>query len=171
MLIAFLRKLNRTLYRMTKAKLVNFLIGKSIVETVLVSTIAVGFYINTLPPYFHGWGEATPSAIAGWAVNDNGPWDRVTVQLFVDGKFVATQAANLSRPDVSLAGWAKDEWHGYHFVVSHLGVGTHEARVYALHESGNGVRHTLQQLGDPIRFSIDATGGITDLSRSSTPHR
>jgi len=26
--------------------------------------------------------------IAGWAVNDAKPWDRVEVQLFVDGKFI-----------------------------------------------------------------------------------
>jgi len=155
---------------MTKAKLVNFLIGKSILETVLVSAIAVGFYINAFPPYFHGWGEATSSAIAGWAVNDNAPSDRVTVQLFVDGAFVATQAANVSRPDVAAAGWAKDEWHGYQFTLSKVSVGTHEARVFALHESAGGTRQTLQQVGDPIRFAIDATGGITDLSKS-TPHR
>jgi hypothetical protein len=156
---------------MTKAKVVNFLIGKSILETVLVSAIAVGFYIHAFPPYFHGWGEATSSGIAGWAVNDNAPWDRVTVQLFVDGKFVATQAANLSRPDVAAAGWAKDEWHGYQFTLRNLSVGTHEARIYALHESGAGARQTLQQLGDPIRFATIGSAGSTDLSTTSTPHR
>lgn len=156
---------------MTKAKLINFLIGKSILETVLVATIAVGFYVSAFPPYFHGWGEATPSAIAGWAVNDNAPWDRVTVQLFVDGNFAATQPANLSRPDVAAAGWAKDQWHGYHFTLPKLSAGTHEARVYALHESGDGTRHTLQQLGDPIRFAIDSTGAVTDFTRTSTTPR
>ena len=156
---------------MTKARLVNFLIGKSILETVLVSAIAVGFYINAFPPYFHGWGEATSSGIAGWAVNDNAPLERVTVQLFVDGKFVATQTANLSRPDVAVAGWAKDEWHGYQFSLSKFTVGTHEARIYALHESGGSTRQTLQLLGDPINFATDAAGVITDLSTSPTPHR
>lgn len=156
---------------MTKGKLINFLIGKSILETVLVATIAVGFYMSAFPPYFHGWGEATSSAIAGWAVNDSAPWDRVRVQLFVDGNFVATQEANFSRPDVSAAGWAKDEWHGYQFNLPKLSVGTHEARVYALHESGGGTRQTLQQVGDPIRFAIDAAGTALDLSRTSTPRR
>ena len=156
---------------MTKAKLINFLIGKSILETVLVATIVVGFYITAFPPYFHGWGEATSSAIAGWAVNDNAPWDRVTVQLFVDGRFVATQQASFSRPDVAKAGWSKDEWHGYHFTLPTLSVGPHEARVYALHESGGGTRQTLQQLGDPIRFTTDTTGNNIDFSKTPTPHR
>jgi hypothetical protein len=156
---------------MTKSKLINFLIGKSILETVLVGTIAVGFYINAFPPHFHGWGEATPSAIAGWAVNDVAPWERVSVQLFVDGNFVATQQASLSRPDVSAAGWAKDEWHGYSFTLPKLSMGQHEARVYALHESGRGIRQTLQQLGDAIRFAVDESGKLTDLSKQSSPKR
>jgi len=150
---------------MTKSKLINVLIGKSILETMLVATIAVGFYINAFPPFFHGWGEATSNAIVGWAVNNNNPVERVSVQLFVDGNFVATQSASLSRPDVSTAGWAQDEWHGYSFALPALGAGLHEARIYAVHASGNGTRRTLQQLGDPIRFAMDATGTMTDLAK------
>ncbi len=92
-------------------------------------------------------------SIAGWAVDDADPWARIEVQLFVDGKLAGTQVAQLSRPDVVAAGWAKDEWHGYNFVVSGLGVGIHEARVYALHPSG--ARYTLRMLGDPVRFEVD----------------
>ena len=56
------------------------------------------------------------------------PWQRVEVQLFIDGKLMGTQVAHHSRPDVSAAGWAKDEWHGYNFVVPGLATGTHEAQ-------------------------------------------
>jgi len=91
-------------------------------------------------------------------VNSSDPWRRVEVQLFIDGKFVGTQLAQQSRPDVLAAGWSRDEWNGYNFVVSGLSAGTHEARVYALHSSGNGARYTLQLLGDPIRFEVDADG-------------
>jgi hypothetical protein len=72
------------------------------------------------------------------------------VQLFVDGKFMGTQVAQSSRPDVVSSGWAKDEWHGYEFVLPGLSDVVHEARVYALHRNGN--RYTLQLLGDPIPF-------------------
>lgn len=137
------------------APLVNVLIAKSILETVLVGTIAVVVYVKVFPPTFHGWGEAVVEArsISGWVVDDADPWRRVEVQLFIDGKFVGTQVAQLSRPDVVAAGWGKDEWHGYSFVVSGVGEGMHEARVYALHQSGD--RYTLQLLGDPIRFEVD----------------
>src|SRR5262249_41148009 len=92
--------------------------------------------------------------IAGWAVNDADPWRPVEVQLFVDGKLIGSQLAQLSRPDVVAVGWSKSEWCGYRFVVSDLNAGKHEARVYAVHASGNGARYTLQMLGDPIRFEV-----------------
>ena len=136
-------------------KLVNILLAKSIIETIFVGALAVVVYTKLFPPTFHGWGEAVVESrsISGWAVDNADPWRRVEVQLFVDGKLVGTQVGQLSRPDVVSAGWAKDEWHGYSFVVSGLSVGMHEARVYALHKSGE--RYTLRMLGDPIRFEVD----------------
>ena len=131
-------------------RLSNLLIAKSILETIFVGTLAVVVYMRAFPPTFHGWGEAVAASqsISGWAVDDADPWRRVEVQLFVDGKFVGTTVAQLSRPDVVAAGWAKDEWHGYNFVLNDLGEGAREARVYALHRSGD--RYTLQLLGNPI---------------------
>lgn len=136
-------------------RLTNVLIAKSIIETILVGTIAVVVHLKAFPPTFHGWGEAVAESqsISGWVVDDADPWRRVEVQLFIDGKLAGTQVAQLSRPDVVAAGWAKDEWHGYSFVVSNLPGGSHEARVYALHQSGD--RYTLRMLGDPIRFEVD----------------
>ena len=138
----------------SRPQLINLLIGKSILETLFVGTLAVVVWTNAFPPTFHGWGEAINSqAIAGWAVNNASPWERVEVQLFIDGKLHASQVAQLSRPDVVKAGWAKDEWHGYNFGLTDLAPGNHEARVYALHRSGS--RITLQLLGDPIVFVVD----------------
>lgn len=145
---------------MNKPQLVNLLIGKSIAETILVGAIAVGAYLNAFPPTFHGWGEAVVESrsIAGWAVNNAAPWQRVEVQVFIDGKLSGTQIANLSRPDVVAAGWSRDEWHGYNFSLPSLTAGDHEARIYALHESGDAARYTLQLLGDPVRFVVNADG-------------
>jgi hypothetical protein len=145
---------------MNKPRLVNLLIGKSIAETLLVGAIAVGVYVNAFPPMFYGWGEAVAASrsIAGWAVNGADAWERVEVHLYIDGKLAGTQLANLSRPDVSAAGWAKDEWHGYNFTLPSLPAGVHEARVYALRESGGATRYTLQLLGDPIKFVVNADG-------------
>ena len=136
-----------------RAQLVHVLIGKSILETLLIGTIAVVVFLKLFPPTFKGWGEhvAETHSIAGWAVNEAAPWDRIEVQLFIDGNLYGAQVAQLSRPDVAEAGWAKDEWHGYNFTLAALAPGNHEARVYALHKSGD--RLTLQLLGDPISFT------------------
>jgi hypothetical protein len=142
------------------SQLVHLLIAKSVVETLLVGTIAVVVYLNAFPPTFHGWGEAVVDSrsISGWVINDSDPWQRVEVQLFVDGNFAGRQTAYQSRRDVQAAGWSKDEWHGYNFAVPGLGVGMHEAKVYALHPSRHGARYTLQMLGDPIRFQVNDDG-------------
>jgi hypothetical protein len=138
--------------------LVHVLIGKSILETLLVAGLAVFSFISILPPYFHGWGEVTETGISGWAVNNASPWERVEVQLFVDGQFVSAGIANQSRPDVSAAGWAKDPWHGYTFPLKSLSIGDHTARVYAVHDSGAGARKSLQLLGDPIPIVVNENG-------------
>ena len=150
------------------SQLVNLLIAKSIFETILVGAIAVAVYFNAFPPTFHGWGEAVAQtqSIAGWAVSDVDPWQRVEVQLFIDGKFVDRQVAQLSRPDVFAARWSKDEWHGYSFAVPGMASGAHEARVYALHPSSGGARYTLQLLGDPIRFEVGADGNWRSSCKS-----
>jgi hypothetical protein len=149
------------------SKLVNLLIGKSLLETLLVSAVAVSVYLSAFPPTFHGWGEAVPvsRSIAGWAVNDASPWERVEVQLFIDGRFVGTQFASLSRPDVLAARWSRDEWHGYNFALTALSTGAHEARVFAVHQSGSGARYTLQLLGNPIEFVVEANGGWQATSK------
>lgn len=148
--------------KIPSTSLVNVLIGKSILEVLLVGALAVFTFINILPPFFHGWGEVTNTGISGWVVNNAAPWDRVEVQLFVDGKFVAARVANESRRDVMTAGWSKDEWHGYTFPITSLNAGLHEARVYALHDSGQGKRKTLQLVGNPTRLQVDRNGKLSE---------
>jgi hypothetical protein len=148
--------------------LTQVLIGKSILETLLVGALAVFAFLSVLPPFFQGWGDVTNTGISGWAVNNASPWQRVEVQLFVDGKFVATGVADQSRPDVLSAGWAQDEWHGYEFQLTAVSKGEHEARVYAVHDSGKGARKTLQLVGEPITFALDGDGKLSStMSRRS----
>jgi hypothetical protein len=147
--------------------LTNLLIGKAICEAVFVAALALAFYFTTFPPYYRGWSEATRLGIQGWAVNNASPWERVEVHLFIDGRFVSRQTANLSRKDVAASGYARDEWHGYAFELPPLENGEHEASVYALHESGEGSRYTLQLLGKPVRFRVEA-GIVVPLSNTDT---
>ena len=146
-----------------KSLLVQLLIAKSIVEGLLVVGLTVGFVFDVLPPSFEGWGEAASHAIEGWAINKHHQSQRVEVQLFIDDQFFATMIADRSRPDVAAAGYAVDDRHGYSFQISSLSQGSHTARVYAVHSSGGGARKTLQLVGDPIPFAVDAEGVLRSI--------
>ncbi len=52
------------------------------------------------------------------------------------------------------AGLASDAAHGYAFETPPLRPGEHVARVYAVHESGGGVRRTLQLVGEARTFRV-----------------
>lgn len=146
--------------RKPPSKLINFLIAKSILETIVVGAIALVVHVNAFPPVFQGWGEAVieTQTIHGWVVNYAKPWDRVEVQLYIDGRFRGREIATHSRPDVLAAGWSEDAYHGYGFTTPKMEPGVHEARVYAVHASGDGARYTLQMVGDAIKFRIKNDG-------------
>jgi len=146
-------------------RLTHLLIGKSIAESILIGILAIAFFTNAFPPYFRGFSEIEGQTLLGWATNSSEPYQRVELQLFVDGEFVTTGVANTFRPDVRAKGWAADDWHGYEFPLVGIIPGRHEARVYALHTSGRGARHTLQLLGNPVEFMVDDAGVITSLSK------
>jgi hypothetical protein len=146
--------------------LVHVLIAKSIIETLFISVLVVVYFLDVFP-HFHGWGEVTPNAISGWTVNSRNTFERVEVELFVDDKFVARTVADQSRPQVIAGRWATDEWHGFTILVSALGSGNHEARVYAVHNSGRGARKTLQLVGHAFHFQIAPDGTLKSLDSPS----
>jgi hypothetical protein len=139
-----------------RARLVHLLISKSIVEALLIAGVAVAFFFATTNPYFRGvLDTADKTSVAGWAVDESRPYERVEVQLFIDDRFVSAAFADQLRPDVHEAKRAQDDWHGFVFSTPRLPVGNHEARVYAVHSNGSGVRKTLQLIGKPYRFHTE----------------
>ena len=90
---------------------------------------------TVLPPSFHGWGEVTESGIVGlgWSTTRR-RGNRVEVQLFVDGKFVASRSGRQRdrvRTLPQLAG-PRRRMARLHFASLRQAAATHEARVYAL---------------------------------------
>ncbi len=140
------------------SRLIHLLIGKSVIEALLITGVAVTFYFVTTNPYLRGWlDEANRQTVSGWAVDESNLGTRVEVQLFIDDKFVDDRSAAEFRPDVHAARRADDDWHGFIFKTPPLQPGEHEARVYAVHASGGGARRTLQLIGKPLRFRIETT--------------
>src|SRR6476469_9388578 len=144
--------------KLPSTNLVHALLGKAILETLLVGSLAVFAFLTVLPPNFRGWGEVTDHGIAGWAVNGGSPWERVEVRLFIDGNFFAPRVAKGSGPDVPAARWALDEWHGYTCDIGSLSPGHHEALVYAMRTSRQETKKSLQQVGTPIPFIVGPDG-------------
>ncbi len=137
----------------SRAKLIHLLISKSIAEALLITAVAVSFIFATTNPSLRGVLDvADKDVVTGWAVDESHPSARVEVQLFIDDHFAASSLADQYRPDVHEAKRAEDDWHGFIFHTPKLGSGEHEARVYALHSTGNGTRRTLQLIGKPFRF-------------------
>ena len=144
----------------SRSKLVHLLISKSMAEALLVTAVAVGFYFATTNRHLRGvLDQADSQTVTGWVVDEAGPWNRVEVQLFIDGKFRAHTVADRFRPDVHEAHRAEDDWHGFVFQTPPLSDAVeHEARVYALYSSGAGNRQTLQLIGKPFRFRVEQKG-------------
>lgn len=141
-----------------RARLTSFLIAKSIIEALFVGALAVVFYLTAFTPYFRGTLDfADARHVAGWVVNQAEPQSIVEVQLYIDGRFAGNGTAQLSRPDVKAAGRAEEENHGFVFDTPPLPAGQHEARVYAVHMSGQGQRRTLQLLDKPLVFNVAAS--------------
>jgi hypothetical protein len=161
--------MEKTLAPPMRARITNFLIAKSIIEVLFLGVLAVGFYLTAFTPFFRGTLDyADARHIAGWVVKQNEPQAHVEVQLYIDGHFAGNRQADLSRPDVKAAGRAEDESHGFIFDTPQLPVGQHEARVYAVHMSGEGQRRTLQLVGKPLAFSV-AAGEAHEESTTLTP--
>jgi hypothetical protein len=138
-----------------RARLTKFLIAKSIIEALFVGALAVVFYLTAFTPFFRGTlDNADARTVAGWVVNQADPHSVVEVQLYIDGRFAGDVRADLSRPDVKAAGRAEDEKHGFAFDTPSLPAGQHEARVYAVHMSGEGQRRTLQLISKPLVFNV-----------------
>lgn len=142
----------------SRAGLANLLIGKSIAEALLVTTVAAGFYLSTTNPSLRGWlDQADAQTISGWVVDDGNPGRRAEVQLFIDDQFIEQRTANEFRPDVHQAGRAGDGWHGFAFKTPALSPGEHQVNVYVLHRGASPARRTLQIIGKPLRFTVHST--------------
>ncbi|HKP36109.1 MAG TPA: hypothetical protein VJT71_04570 [Pyrinomonadaceae bacterium] len=143
----------------TRANLLHLIIAKSVAEALLVTVVGIALYLVVTNTDLRGWlDQADAATISGWVVDERSAGSRVEVQLFIDDKFVEDRLASEFRPDVHQAQRANDNWHGFIFKTPPLAPGQHEARVFAVHRGGSGDRRTLQMIGKPIQFRVEAIG-------------
>jgi len=142
------------------------LIAKSIIEALFVVALVVYFVYTNFHPYFRGSIDvADERAVAGWAVNEAAPDERVEVYLYINGHFVSRRNANAPRADVLAAGRSFDAYHGFVFATPLLPPNhSYEARVYAVHVINDGRRRVLHEIGGGRQFSVTA-----DQENTSVP--
>lgn len=139
-----------------RALLVKALLVKATLDLLFVSALAVATSYTVFPPHFQGSLDfADARSVHGWVVDRSNPARAVEVQLFIDGRFVASALADKPRPDVSDKGFAPDERHGYVFSIDPPLTGEHVARVYAVHASRGGTLRTLRQIGEARKFTVE----------------
>ena len=137
--------------------LIGILIAKSILDVLVLGAFSLGYYYSAFSPYVRGsLDEAGPGWIRGWVLDLSNRDAQVEVQLYVDGRFIDSRVSDFPHPQIVSLGLARDEKHGFLFFTPPLDPGQHEARVYAVHASSDGERRTLQQVGKPLMFQIEA---------------
>ncbi|HQR35959.1 MAG TPA: hypothetical protein PLK30_24765 [Blastocatellia bacterium] len=140
------------------SKLLNAVLLKSFAEVLLVCVVASLAAFSTFSPQLRGAIDvADQTRIAGW-VNDPRSSDRsLEVQLFIDGKFVASKLADAPREDLVKAGVTSRPNHGFSFDLMQLGQvnlspGKHSAQVYAVREAAGESKILLPISTSPVTF-------------------
>lgn len=139
----------------TAAKLLRAVIAKSFVEVVLVCVVASLAAFSTFSPQLRGAIDvADQTRIAGWVNDPWSPEQSLEVQLFIDGKFVASQLADQPRADLVTAGVTTGPNHGYSFQLQQFNVssGKHSAQVYAVREAAGASKILIPIVASPVTF-------------------
>src|SRR5262245_15369620 len=119
-------------------KLLSAVLIKSFVEILLVCVVVSLAAFSTFSPQLRGAIDvADQTRVAGWVNDSRSPEKSLEVQLFIDGRFVATVLADLPRDDLVKAGVTTRPNHGFNFEVGQLNLSTgkHSAQVYAVREA------------------------------------
>lgn len=130
--------------------------GKFAVEILLLAAVASYAAWTNFHPLVRGSIDlAGPERVAGWAFDPAAPLETIEVELFIDGRFFASQRADRPRPDLLEAGASPDPDRGFSFPIpadAH-GVGTHTVEVFALRPALNGNR-TLIPLSREVKSFV-----------------
>ncbi|MDX2033247.1 MAG: hypothetical protein SF339_21400 [Blastocatellia bacterium] len=144
--------------RSTASRLLRAVIAKSFIEILLVCLVATLVAFSTFNPQLRGAVDvAGPERLAGWVNDPRAPDERIEVQLFIDGRFVATTRADGRRDDLVAAGVTATPSHGFEFdlVALRLPPGRHPAQVFALRPTTGGRMMLLPITKQPSLIQVE----------------
>ncbi|MFZ4984394.1 MAG: hypothetical protein ACOYLF_02940 [Blastocatellia bacterium] len=140
------------------AGMLYLIIAKSMIELLLLAGVASYVAWFNFHPLIHGVIDiANAEQVAGWAFNPEVPPEPVEVQLFLDGRFIASQSADKPRPDLIRAGVTTGSHHGYCFTIAPqtLSPGRHIAEVFVVQPALNGYRTLIPLSSPPASFTVE----------------
>ena len=136
-----------------RARIARLVAAKLMLDLLFVAALAAYTHADTLRPPFSGSLEhADARSVRGWVVDRTGGDEPVEVQLYVDGRFVASTYAGVPRPGAPAGPPAPGGRKGFVFELDPPLYGEHEARVYALRSTRGGSRRSLSRIGGPLAF-------------------
>lgn len=134
------------------------IIAKAIIEIVLFAGIASYSAWANFHPSVRGALDLVGGVqISGWAADPGSGEHPVEVQLFIDGRFCASQTAASPRPDLVTAGATTTSGHGFSFDLRSvpLSRGHHIAEVFVLRNGLNGNLVLIPLSNDKRSFFYD----------------
>ena len=139
-----------------RGRIAKLVAAKLALDLLFVGAFALYTHAVTFGRRFDGALEhADGRGARGWVVDLERPGEPVEVQLFEDGRFVASVVADETRPDDERAGAPSGTGarRGFSFKFERPLSGEHEIRVYGVRAGRGGARRTLQQFGEPLHFA------------------
>jgi len=140
------------------SRLLRAVIAKSFVEIALVCVVASLAAFSTFNPQLRGAIDiADRTRIAGWVHDPQSPDQSIEVQLFIDGKFVATERADESRDDLIQTGATARPNHGFSISIESVNLpdGEHQAQVYAVRDAAGANKILLPITTAPRIFHVN----------------
>ncbi len=138
-------------------RLFHSIIIKTFLEIIFVCAVAsLAAYSNFNPQLRGAIDVADQTRVAGWVYDPRSPDEAVEVQLFIDGRFAASQRAGDRRVDLVTAGVAANPEHGFSFAIEplHLAPGRYTVQVYAVRPSVAQSKMLLPLVEKPLHFQV-----------------
>ncbi len=143
--------------RSPASQLLKAILAKSVIEILLVCAVVTMAAFSNFSPLLRGAIDlADQNRVAGWVHDPLSPEEAIEVQLFIDGRFVASTIADQRRDDLVRAKATTKPDHGFAFEIGGLKLdhGLHSAQVYAVRSAAGSSKALLPISKNPLAFHI-----------------
>lgn len=139
----------------TSARILRAVAAKSLLDLLIVCALVAAAALANLHPFVRGAIDvADATRVAGWAYDPLSSNEALEVQLFIDGRFVASEMADERRNDLVERGATVQPGHGFTFRLAPLAPGRYEAQVYVVRSSFGRSKMLLPLSRTPIAFEV-----------------